>query len=130
MSIKNNRLTTAEYQENFTDIHPPFETSDAALVEANRCLFCYDPPCMKSCPTSINVPKFIKQILIRFFSLRFFRRWRNEAIETGNQSAFTKSARRWNQKLVCVFATHVEHCHTRSRLCYQRYTRKILGKMA
>ena len=62
MSIKNNRLTTSEYQENFSDIHPPFETPDAALVEANRCLFCYDPPCMKSCPTSINVPKFIKQI--------------------------------------------------------------------
>jgi dihydropyrimidine dehydrogenase (NAD+) subunit PreT len=62
MSIKNNRLTQGEYQENFADIHPPFETPDAALVEANRCLFCYDPPCMKSCPTSINVPKFIKQI--------------------------------------------------------------------
>ncbi|MGV3698225.1 NAD(P)-dependent oxidoreductase [Flavobacterium sp.] len=62
MSIKNNRLTNAEYQENFADIHPPFETKDAALTEANRCLFCYDPPCMKSCPTSINVPKFIKQI--------------------------------------------------------------------
>jgi glutamate synthase (NADPH/NADH) small chain len=62
MSIKSNRLTTVEYQENFSDIHPPFETKDAALVEANRCLFCYDPPCMKSCPTSINVPKFIKQI--------------------------------------------------------------------
>ena len=62
MSIKNNRLTAAEYQENFTDIHPPFETRDAAVVEANRCLFCYDPPCMKSCPTSINVPKFIRQI--------------------------------------------------------------------
>ncbi len=62
MSIQNNRLTPAEYQENFTDIHPPFETRDAAIVEANRCLFCYDPPCMKSCPTSINVPKFIRQI--------------------------------------------------------------------
>lgn len=62
MSIKNNRLTAAEYQENFADIHPPFETKDAALTEANRCLFCYDPPCMKSCPTAINVPKFIKQI--------------------------------------------------------------------
>ena len=62
MAIKNNRLTPAEYQENFADIHPPFETADAALTEANRCLFCYDPPCMKSCPTSINVPKFIKQI--------------------------------------------------------------------
>ena len=62
MSIKSNRLTPAAYEENFADIHPPFETPDAALVEANRCLFCYDPPCMKSCPTSINVPKFIKQI--------------------------------------------------------------------
>ncbi|MBC7605679.1 MAG: NAD(P)-dependent oxidoreductase [Burkholderiales bacterium] len=62
MSIKSNRLSIVEYQENFSDIHPPFETKDAALVEANRCLFCYDPPCMKSCPTSINVPKFIKQI--------------------------------------------------------------------
>lgn len=60
--IKENRLSNEQYQENFSDIHPPFETADAALVEANRCLFCYDAPCMKSCPTSINVPKFIKQI--------------------------------------------------------------------
>lgn len=60
--IKNNRLTTEQYEQNFSDIHPPFETKDAALVEANRCLFCYDAPCTKSCPTSINVPKFIKQI--------------------------------------------------------------------
>ena len=62
MSIRNNRLTTAQYEENFSDIHPPFETKDAALVEANRCLFCYDAPCMKSCPTGIDVPKFIRQI--------------------------------------------------------------------
>ncbi len=62
MSIKSNRLNTEQYEANFSDIHPPFETKDAALVEANRCLFCYDAPCMKSCPTSINVPKFIKQI--------------------------------------------------------------------
>ena len=60
--ISNNRLTTEQYTENFSDIHPPFETNDAALVEANRCLFCYDAPCTKSCPTGINVPKFIKQI--------------------------------------------------------------------
>jgi len=60
--IKNNRLSQEEYQQNFSDIHPPFETTDAALVEANRCLFCYDAPCMKSCPTGIDVPKFIKQI--------------------------------------------------------------------
>ncbi|MBP6236698.1 MAG: NAD(P)-dependent oxidoreductase [Saprospiraceae bacterium] len=62
MALKNNRLETHQYNENFTDIHPPFETFDAAVIEANRCLFCYDAPCMKSCPTSIDVPKFIKQI--------------------------------------------------------------------
>lgn len=62
MSILNNRLTSEQYTLNFADIHPPFENYDAALVEANRCLFCYDAPCMKMCPTSINIPKFIKQI--------------------------------------------------------------------
>lgn len=62
MAVTNNRLSKEQYAENFSDIHPPFETSDAALVEANRCLFCYDAPCMKSCPTGIDVPKFIKQI--------------------------------------------------------------------
>jgi glutamate synthase (NADPH/NADH) small chain len=60
--IQPNRLSPQQYAENFSDIHPPFETKDAALVEANRCLFCYDAPCMKSCPTGIDVPKFIKQI--------------------------------------------------------------------
>jgi glutamate synthase (NADPH/NADH) small chain len=60
--IQSNRLSDQQYAENFSDIHPPFETKDAALVEANRCLFCYDAPCMKSCPTGIDVPKFIKQI--------------------------------------------------------------------
>ena len=62
MPIASNRLSKEQYTENFSDIHPPFETQNAALVEANRCLFCYDAPCIKSCPTGINVPKFIKQI--------------------------------------------------------------------
>src|SRR5450432_3728070 len=62
MSISNNRLTTEQYEQNFADIHPSFENKTAAQVEANRCLFCYDAPCTKSCPTSIDVPKFIKQI--------------------------------------------------------------------
>jgi glutamate synthase (NADPH/NADH) small chain len=62
MAITNHKLTDAEYTRNFSDIHPPFETRDAALVDANRCLFCYDAPCTKSCPTGIDVPKFIQQI--------------------------------------------------------------------
>ncbi len=60
--IKNNRLTAEEYEKNFSDIHPPFDNETAAIVEANRCLFCYDAPCIKGCPTSIDIPKFIKQI--------------------------------------------------------------------
>ena len=63
MAILPHRLTEQEYAQNFSDIHPPFETRDAALVDANRCLFCYDAPCTKSCPTGIDVPKFIKQIV-------------------------------------------------------------------
>lgn len=62
MAILTNRLTAEQYEQNFSDIHPPFDSREAALVEANRCLFCYDAPCTKSCPTSINIPKFIKQI--------------------------------------------------------------------
>jgi dihydropyrimidine dehydrogenase (NAD+) subunit PreT len=60
--IQSNRLNAEQYAENFSDVHPPFDKKEAALVEANRCLFCYDAPCIKSCPTSINIPKFIKQI--------------------------------------------------------------------
>ncbi|WP_339214024.1 NAD(P)-dependent oxidoreductase [Solibacillus sp. FSL W8-0372] len=37
-------------------------TTYAATVEANRCLYCYDPPCVQACPTSINIPSFIKKI--------------------------------------------------------------------
>jgi dihydropyrimidine dehydrogenase (NAD+) subunit PreT len=62
MAIQNNRLSNEQYEQNFADIHPPYEYITAAKVDANRCLFCYDAPCMKSCPTSIDVPKFIKQI--------------------------------------------------------------------
>jgi glutamate synthase (NADPH/NADH) small chain len=33
-----------------------------ALIEANRCLFCFDAPCIQACPTGIDVPSFIKKI--------------------------------------------------------------------
>jgi glutamate synthase (NADPH/NADH) small chain len=62
MAIESNRLTNEQYEQNFSDIRPPFENKTAAVVEANRCIFCYDAPCTKSCPTHIDVPKFIKQI--------------------------------------------------------------------
>ncbi len=55
------RLTNAEYAQNFTDLHPPL-TDHEALVEADRCYFCHDAPCMAACPTSINIPMFIRQV--------------------------------------------------------------------
>ena len=60
-------MSGAEFRGNpeiagrFADLHPPF-TPQAALVEANRCLYCFDAPCTVACPTHIDVPKFIKKI--------------------------------------------------------------------
>lgn len=54
-------LTAAQLAANFADIAPPL-TSDAALLEANKCLFCHDAPCTIACPTHIDVPAFIKKI--------------------------------------------------------------------
>jgi dihydropyrimidine dehydrogenase (NAD+) subunit PreT len=42
--------------------HFPPLTPQQALVEANRCLYCYDAPCTQACPTHIDVPRFIKRI--------------------------------------------------------------------
>jgi dihydropyrimidine dehydrogenase (NAD+) subunit PreT len=50
-----------EIAERFEDLHPPFATQ-AAVVEANRCLNCFDAPCTAACPTHIDVPRFIKKI--------------------------------------------------------------------
>lgn len=45
----------------FEELHPPL-SSQAAAMEANRCLFCFDAPCAAACPTHIDVPRFIKKI--------------------------------------------------------------------
>lgn len=45
----------------FPDLHPPLDRQ-AALVESNRCLYCFDAPCTTACPTHIDVPGFIKKI--------------------------------------------------------------------
>ena len=46
---------------NIPELHPPF-TPQEAIVEATRCLFCFDAPCTAACPTHIDVPRFIKKI--------------------------------------------------------------------
>ena len=59
--IAGKRLSKAEYAVNFTDLHPPLDAHEA-LVESDRCYFCHDAPCMTACPTSIDIPMFIRQI--------------------------------------------------------------------
>ena len=53
--------THPETSARFPDFHPPFDRQ-AALPEANRCLYCFDAPCTTACPTHIDVPRFIKKI--------------------------------------------------------------------
>jgi glutamate synthase (NADPH/NADH) small chain len=53
--------TSAEVAERFGDLHPPLNMQ-AAVPEANRCLYCFDAPCADACPTHIDVPRFIKKI--------------------------------------------------------------------
>ncbi|WP_417271353.1 NAD(P)-dependent oxidoreductase [Celeribacter sp.] len=55
------RLDPDAYTDNFTDLHPPLDDHEA-MVAADRCYFCHDAPCMTACPTSIDVPMFIRQI--------------------------------------------------------------------
>ncbi|MFT4181896.1 MAG: NAD(P)-binding protein, partial [Rhizobium sp.] len=59
--IHKGRLTPTEYDANFSDLHPRLNDHEA-LVAADRCYFCYDAPCMTACPTSIDIPMFIRQI--------------------------------------------------------------------
>jgi glutamate synthase (NADPH/NADH) small chain len=59
--IRPNRLDKAEIEDNFADLHPPLSRSEA-LIEADRCYFCYDAPCTTACPTGIDIPSFIQKI--------------------------------------------------------------------
>ena len=51
----------AQLLATYGDAHPPL-TPDQALVEADRCYFCHDAPCIEACPTEIDIPGFIRGI--------------------------------------------------------------------
>ncbi|MCZ4266676.1 NAD(P)-dependent oxidoreductase [Rhodobacteraceae bacterium G21628-S1] len=59
--VRSERLSAQEIAENFADLHAPFDAHEAA-VAADRCYFCFDAPCMTACPTSIDIPQFIREI--------------------------------------------------------------------
>ena len=55
------RLDEEDVKANFVDLHPPL-TRHEAKVEAERCYFCFEAPCQNACPTSIDIPLFIRQV--------------------------------------------------------------------
>ena len=55
------KLSPEQYEKNFAEISPAMDPRQAA-VEAARCLYCFDAPCIAACPTHIDVPAFIKKI--------------------------------------------------------------------
>ncbi len=54
-------LTLEQLQGAFTETYPRY-TENEAIVEASRCLYCFDAPCIKACPTDIDIPTFIRKI--------------------------------------------------------------------
>ena len=59
--IAAHRLSEQAYEANFADLHPPLDPHEAR-VAADRCLFCWEAPCVAACPTGIDIPLFIRQI--------------------------------------------------------------------
>ncbi len=59
--VASGRLPKDDYALNFKDLHPPLSAREA-LVESDRCFFCYEAPCQVACPTAIDVPLFIREI--------------------------------------------------------------------
>jgi dihydropyrimidine dehydrogenase (NAD+) subunit PreT len=55
------RLSPEAIARNFADHEPPLDAHEAR-VAADRCYFCHDAPCITACPTSIDIPLFIRQI--------------------------------------------------------------------
>ncbi len=60
-NVRPGRLGHDVIEENFADLHPPLPRAEA-LIEADRCYFCYDAPCTTACPTGIDIPSFIQKI--------------------------------------------------------------------
>lgn len=54
-------ISLTDLKRNFAEVKSGMKPKEA-IEESNRCLFCYDAPCIRACPTGIDIPSFIKKI--------------------------------------------------------------------
>ena len=59
--FENKSISLEDLESNFQEVEPDL-TQKEAIDESNRCLYCYDAPCIQACPTGIDIPSFIKKI--------------------------------------------------------------------
>lgn len=60
--VRPGRLSSSECASRFAQAATPPLTPSQALLEAERCLYCFDAPCASACPTGIDIPSFIRRI--------------------------------------------------------------------
>lgn len=60
-ALAGGRLSGAAYAKNFADAHPPLGPAQTQ-IEAERCYYCFDAPCITACPTGIDIPSFIARL--------------------------------------------------------------------
>jgi NADPH-dependent glutamate synthase beta subunit-like oxidoreductase len=53
-----------ERSRNFKEVNRGYSLADA-LAEAERCIMCSKPACVAGCPVSIDIPRFIRHLLVR-----------------------------------------------------------------
>lgn len=54
-------LPQGRLEQRFEESKPLYKPAEA-VTEANRCLYCVEAPCVKACPTGIDIPTFIHKI--------------------------------------------------------------------
>ena len=59
--VASGRLSADQLARNFEDVAPVLDRQ-SALIESQRCYYCYDAPCITACPTGIDIPGFIRSI--------------------------------------------------------------------